>query len=251
MYFIRTDHIGRPVFATDSTGAKVWEAMYLPFGGVHTTTNTPVKLRFPGQWFQSESGLHQNWMRDYDPTTGRYMQADPLGLVDGASVYGYALQNPGRYSDPRGEMVFSTVQSIHCRIFECTPKPEMCELEFNILLPNFGMPDFSLPPGVNSGGGETPEATPPAGVPPEFEKESESPESGAEVWVNPENPIGDRIRVMPGNPNSPFPGQRGPYAKVTKGGRVVGADGKPISGSKPSKSPESHIPIDKLPDIFK
>ena len=42
-------------------------------------------------------------MRDYDPTTGRYMQADPLGLVDGASIYGYALQNPGRYTDPTGE----------------------------------------------------------------------------------------------------------------------------------------------------
>jgi len=42
-------------------------------------------------------------MRDYDPTTGRYIQADPLGLVDGASVYGYARQNPGRYVDPRGE----------------------------------------------------------------------------------------------------------------------------------------------------
>ncbi len=44
-------------------------------------------------------------MRDYDPTTGRYIQADPLGLVDGASVYGYALQNPGRYVDPTGEFV--------------------------------------------------------------------------------------------------------------------------------------------------
>ena len=42
-------------------------------------------------------------MRDYDPTTGRYVQADPLGLVDGASVYGYAGQNPGRWIDPRGE----------------------------------------------------------------------------------------------------------------------------------------------------
>ena len=42
-------------------------------------------------------------MRDYDPTTGRYIQADPLGLVDGASVYGYARGNPGRYVDPRGE----------------------------------------------------------------------------------------------------------------------------------------------------
>jgi RHS repeat-associated protein len=66
-------------------------------------TGTPISARFPGQWFQAESGLHQNWMRDYDPTTGRYLQADPLGLVDGASVYGYALQNPGRYVDPTGE----------------------------------------------------------------------------------------------------------------------------------------------------
>lgn len=44
-------------------------------------------------------------MRDYDPTSGRYIQADPLGLVDGASVYGYAKQNPARYTDPTGEFV--------------------------------------------------------------------------------------------------------------------------------------------------
>ena len=101
--FVRSDHIGRPVFATDSSGVKVWTAAYLPFGGVRVSTGTPPTARFPGQWFQSETGLHQNWMRDYDPTTGRYMQADPLGLVDGASVYGYARQSPGRYVDPRGE----------------------------------------------------------------------------------------------------------------------------------------------------
>ena len=41
-------------------------------------------------------------MRDYDPTTGRYLQADPLGLVDGASVYGYVKGNPGRWVDSRG-----------------------------------------------------------------------------------------------------------------------------------------------------
>ena len=44
-------------------------------------------------------------MRDYDPTTGRYIEADPLGLVDGASVYGYALQNPMRFTDPTGELI--------------------------------------------------------------------------------------------------------------------------------------------------
>ncbi len=101
--FIRADHIGRPVFATNSTGTKVWSATYNPFGGVHTSTGTLPPNRFPGQWFQSESGLHQNWMRDYDPTTGRYLQADPLGLVDGASVYGYVRQSPGMMVDPSGE----------------------------------------------------------------------------------------------------------------------------------------------------
>ena len=105
VYYVRTDHIGRPVFATDIAGTVVWEASYLPFGGVHTSTGPNITLRFPGQWFQSEAGLHQNWMRDYDPTTGRYLQADPLGLVDGASMYGYVGQNPGRYADPRGEFL--------------------------------------------------------------------------------------------------------------------------------------------------
>ncbi|MGB7271447.1 MAG: RHS repeat-associated core domain-containing protein [Albidovulum sp.] len=102
IYFIRTDHIGRPVFATNDLGVKVWEASYLPFGGVHVATGG-IDLRFPGQWFQTESGLHQNWMRDYDPTTGRYIEPDPLGLVDGASVYGYVRQSPMMRVDPRGE----------------------------------------------------------------------------------------------------------------------------------------------------
>ncbi len=100
--FVRADHIGRPVFATNTSGTQVWSASYLPFGGVHTATGSLPANRFPGQWFQTESGLHQNWMRDYDPTTGRYIQADPLGLIDGASVYGYVKQNPGRWIDPRG-----------------------------------------------------------------------------------------------------------------------------------------------------
>ena len=105
-YQFHWDQIGRPVMATDSTGAVVWAASYLPFGGIDLVwVDTGVltqNLRFPGQWFQAETGLHQNWMRDYGPTTGRYLQADPLGLVDGPSVYGYAKQSPVRYTDPRG-----------------------------------------------------------------------------------------------------------------------------------------------------
>jgi hypothetical protein len=60
--FVRADHIGRPVFATTAAGTKVWSATYLPFGGVHVATGPLPSARFPGQWFQSKSGLHQNWM---------------------------------------------------------------------------------------------------------------------------------------------------------------------------------------------
>ncbi|KAB7613492.1 RHS repeat-associated core domain-containing protein [Amylibacter sp. SFDW26] len=78
-------------FSTIQDGTVIGIADWEPFGALHATTSPQaLNLRFPGQWFGGESGLHQNWMRDYDPTTGRYIQGDPLGLVDGASVYGYA-----------------------------------------------------------------------------------------------------------------------------------------------------------------
>ena len=59
-------------------------------------------------------------MRDYDPTTGRYIQADPLGLVDGASVYGYVGQNPGRHTDPRGENHLTSNGRAKCDLFRVT-----------------------------------------------------------------------------------------------------------------------------------
>lgn len=44
LYFVRTDHIGRPIFAADTLGTKVWEASYLPFGGVQTSTGANSEL---------------------------------------------------------------------------------------------------------------------------------------------------------------------------------------------------------------
>jgi RHS repeat-associated protein len=128
LYFVRTDHIGRPVFATNDAGQVVWSATYHPFGGVRVTQGTPIGLRFPGQWFQAESGLHQNWMRDYDPTTGRYIQPDPLGLDGGVALYGYALQSPMVYIDPRGENPAVVGGALLCARFPalCKEIPRAC-----------------------------------------------------------------------------------------------------------------------------
>jgi RHS repeat-associated protein len=91
---------------TDNAKTNVWWARYEPFGRVHATGGTLTQnLGLPGQWFQLENGLAYNWHRHYDPTTGRYTTADPLGFVDGPSLYAYARSNPQRFVDPSGQFV--------------------------------------------------------------------------------------------------------------------------------------------------
>ncbi|MDC0358967.1 RHS repeat-associated core domain-containing protein [Oligoflexia bacterium] len=64
-------------------------------------------IRLPGQYFDSETGLHQNFMRDYDPTLGAYLEQDPYGILTGPNRYGYAYGDPMSFTDPTGEIVFT------------------------------------------------------------------------------------------------------------------------------------------------
>ena len=102
--FVQTGHLGQPLLIMDDAGTALWEGETTPFGVFNTVTATigDPELRFPGQWLEAGSGLYQNWHRDYDPSLGRYIEADPLGIAAGQSVYGYVGQDPLNFTDRFG-----------------------------------------------------------------------------------------------------------------------------------------------------
>ena len=104
LYYSHNDHLGTPQVFTDQNQSVVWQADYQPFGEVSESVNMFANnLRFAGQYFDGESGLHYNYFRDYDPQTGRYVQSDPIGLQGGLNTYVYVLNNPLLFIDPTGE----------------------------------------------------------------------------------------------------------------------------------------------------
>lgn len=81
LYFIHPDHLGTPQKATDAGQNLAWDAVLRPFGQTEQQTFPSLtNLCFPGQYYDSESGLAQNWFRDYDSSIGRYIESDPIGL---------------------------------------------------------------------------------------------------------------------------------------------------------------------------
>ncbi len=112
-YYVHPDHLGTPRLVYNSAGKIIWRWNSDPFGATAANEDPDgdkvkftFNLRFPGQVFDKESGLHYNYFRDYDPSIGRYVQADPIGLNGGWNVYGYVGGNPLSRIDPDGKFFF-------------------------------------------------------------------------------------------------------------------------------------------------
>ncbi len=102
-FAIVTDLVGTPSELIDEHGDIAWHTRSTLWGttawAANSTAYTP--LRFPGQYYDPETGLHYNYFRHYDPQTARYLTPDPLGLTPAPNPATY-VHNPHTWSDPHG-----------------------------------------------------------------------------------------------------------------------------------------------------
>ncbi len=123
-YLYHNDHLGTPQLMTDISGEVVWRAEYASFGEADAVAGSVVNnLRFPGQYYDAETGLNQNHFREFDASLGRYVQRDPVGLVGGLNNYTYAHSNPVSYVDPNG---LTAVAGAGAAIAFCSRFPAAC-----------------------------------------------------------------------------------------------------------------------------
>jgi RHS repeat-associated protein len=145
LQYVYTDGLGTPRAMTGA-GGKItlwtWPIRQNPFGE-RAAIGMPdaLNLRFPGQYYDDETGLHYNYFRDYEPGVGRYVQSDPIGLVGGIGTYVYVGGDPLATADATGlracsgrwrqvgsvmlngpGAIFALAQNLVCRcVWLCTP----------------------------------------------------------------------------------------------------------------------------------
>jgi RHS repeat-associated protein len=111
LYYVYADQVNTAREITNAAGVLVWRADATEPFGANMPNDNPSSLgtftynpRFPGQYFDIETGLHYNYLRDYDPQTGRYVQSDPIGIYGGINTYAYVDNQPTMQTDPLGLM---------------------------------------------------------------------------------------------------------------------------------------------------
>jgi len=144
---------------TDASGTVVWSADYKPFGEATVTVSTITNnLRFSGQYYDAETGLHYNYMRDYNPVVGRYIETDPLNLGTirllfptrtepletlfkvtpcSQNLFVYVVDNPVKLSDPDGLAAFGEILECHTYRFapdSCCPSGGRLEMICDVFL---------------------------------------------------------------------------------------------------------------------
>lgn len=141
---LQHDHLGTPRLAKNDAGVIQWRWDSDGYG-TSTPTQDPdgdgkltvINLRFPGQYYDQESGLYYNWNRYYSPRLGRYLSPDPIGIEGGGNGYGYVGGNPMSRIDPLGlastpgdNSVYPPTMNCSC-VLKCMEGPhfldELCD----------------------------------------------------------------------------------------------------------------------------
>ncbi len=130
LYNVHADHLATPrVITRQSDNAIVWRWDTAEAFGNSVANQNPGALgaftfnqRFPGQVWDAETGLLQNWHRDYDARQGRYRQSDPIGLAGGINTYSYVVGNPLSRIDPLGLTTKAEIATAVNMIAKCYPE---------------------------------------------------------------------------------------------------------------------------------
>ncbi len=136
-FYYQLDHLGTPQELTDYSGEIMWSAKYRAYGNLAALDISEIDnpLRFQGQYFDVETGLHYNRHRYYNPSTGRFLTPDPIKLAGGLNSYQY-VPNPTGWVDPLG--------------LNTCPGGENCT-------PSIGADDSAIKPKVDEGDQKAPE----------------------------------------------------------------------------------------------
>jgi RHS repeat-associated protein len=174
LYYIHTDHLNTPRLVADDLQTTVWKwEQEEPFGANACNPDPDAdnvafefNLRFPGQYFDKETNAHYNYFRDYDPSIGRYVQSDPIGLQGGINTYSYVEAQPLAFIDPTGERIWFPIgisvsaclrYPAFCKeIMRCIRSPGPCREKIcNRVIP--AIHSICDIPGMSCGGGDPPE----------------------------------------------------------------------------------------------